>query len=58
MDDPIADAAARLLALMGHGGTPWDPRDEEPPLSIGVFDRQALADAQLERHRRAREGWA
>lgn len=57
--DPITDAAARLLALMGHGGTLWQDRhDDARPLTIGEYDRQALADAQLEQHRRAREGWA
>lgn len=57
MTDPITAAAARLLALMGNQ-PPWDDRDDIRPLSIGEFDRQALADAALERPRAAREGWA
>lgn len=52
MTDPIAEAAIRLLALMGTGGELWeDGPDTVPPLTIGEFDRQAIADAQLEQHR-------
>ena len=56
MDD-ITAAATRLLALMGHGGHLWDDRGDTPPLGIDDYDRQALADAQLEQRRRAREAW-
>ena len=57
MDDCITAAAARLLALHGDR-EPWVDLDGDRPLSIAEYDAQALADAQLERHRRAREGWA
>lgn len=52
MTDPITEAATRLLALMGNGGEPWeDGPNTVPPLTIAEWDRQALADAQLEQHR-------
>lgn len=57
MTDPITDAAVRLFALHGDR-EPWVDLDGDRPLSIEAFDRQALADAQLEQRRRVREGWA
>ena len=56
MGDCITDAAVRLFALHGDR-EPWVDLDGDRPLSIAEYDAQALADAQLERRRRAREGW-
>lgn len=56
MGDCITAAAVRLVALHGDQ-EPWVDLDDARPLSIEAFDLQALADAQLEQHRRAREGW-